>query len=243
MPESSLTPSGGTSFADIWPIADQVGGWMTKDQGAMLDEQARELPDGSAVLEIGSHQGRSTVVLGRVMQEKGGKVYAVDPFIDGKLFGGRKTRDIFEANIAKAGVEDTVELVCDYSTKIRESWDRPFQMLYIDGKHDYWTYTDDLKWRVHLPEGAAVLVHDCFASFGVTLGTLVKVLPSKDLRYERRAGSMALFRVAKPSAADRLRILRELPWFVRAQFIKGLLRLRLRPVARLLGHDSPYDVY
>jgi hypothetical protein len=217
---------------------------MTKAQAEMLDEEARRLPDGSAVLEIGSHQGRSTVVLGRVMAEKGGRVYAVDPFVEGKLFGGRKTRDSFEAHIAEAGVADTVELVNDYSTKIRTSWDRPFQMLYIDGKHDYWTYTDDLKWRVHLPEGAAVLVHDCFASFGVTLGTLVRVLPAKKLRYERRAGSMALFRVAEPSRADRLRILRELPWFVRAQVIKGLLRLRLRPVARVVfGHDSPYDVY
>jgi len=242
VPESSLSPSGQT-FDEVWAVADRIPGWMTKAQAELLDEQSRSLPDGSAVLEIGSHQGRSTVVLGRVMGAKGGRVYAVDPFIDGKLFGGRKTRDSFEAHIAEAGVADTVELVCDYSTHIRKSWDRPFQMLYIDGKHDYWTYSDDLKWRVHLPEGAPVLVHDCFSSIGVTLGTLLHVLPSKDLRYERRTGSMALFRVAKPSAADRLRILRELPWFVRAQFIKGLLRLRLRPVARLFGHDSPYDVY
>lgn len=243
MPESSLTPSGPT-FDEVWEVADRIPGWMTKAQAEMLDEHARALPDGSSVLEIGSHQGRSTVVLGRVMRAKGGRVFAVDPFIDGKLFGGRKTRDSFEANIASAGVEDTVELVCDYSTKIRKSWDRPFQMLYIDGKHDYWTYTDDLKWRVHLPEGAPVLVHDCFSSFGVTIGTLVKVLPAKNLRYVRRAGSMALFRVERPSRADRLRILAQLPWFVRAQTIKGLLRLRLRPVARaVFGHDSPYDVY
>jgi hypothetical protein len=97
---------------------------------------------------------------------------------------------------------------------------------------------------VHLPEGAPVLVHDCFSSIGVTLGTLLHVLPAKDLRYERRAGSMALFRVGKPSRADRLRILAELPWWVRNVLVKVLLRLRLRPVAKVVfKHDSPYDPY
>ena len=48
---------------------------------------------------------------------------------------------------------------------------------------------------------------------------------------------------ARPSRADRLRILAELPWWLRNVVLKVLLRLRLRPVARLLGHDSPYDPY
>jgi len=86
-------------------------------------------------------------------------------------------------------------------------------------------------------------VHDCFSSIGVTLGVLRHVLPAADLRYEGRAGSLALFRVGRPTRADRLRILGELPWWIRNVFLKVLLRLRLRPVARLFGHDSPYDPY
>jgi hypothetical protein len=168
---------------------------------------------------------------------------AIDPFVDGRLFGGSRTRTAFERHIEMAGVGDTVELVCDYSTKARKSWTRRFDLLYIDGKHDYWTLSDDLKWRVHLPEGAPVLVHDCFSSIGVTLGILRHVLPAGDLRYERRAGSLALFRVGRPTGRDRLRIVGELPWWARNVVLKVLLRLRLRPVARLLGHDSPYDPY
>jgi hypothetical protein len=34
-----------------------------------------------------------------------------------------------------------------------------------------------------------------------------------------------------------------MPWWLRNVFVKVLLRLRLRPVARLFGHDSPYDPY
>jgi Methyltransferase domain len=159
------------------------------------------------------------------------------------LFGGSRTRIDFERHIATAGVENTVELVCDYSTTARKSWTRPFDLLYIDGKHDYWTVSDDLKWRVHLPEGAPVLMHDCFSSIGVTLGILRHVLPADDLRYERRVGSLALFRIGRPARRDRLRIVAELPWWGRNVLVKVLLRLRLRPVARLLGHASPYDPY
>ena len=45
------------------------------------------LPPGATVLEIGSHQGRSTVVLGRALRARSGSLVCVDPFVDGRLFG------------------------------------------------------------------------------------------------------------------------------------------------------------
>ncbi|MGY1730944.1 class I SAM-dependent methyltransferase [Geodermatophilus sp. SYSU D01045] len=232
-----------TGTAAVWALADGIPGWLTREQAELLHEQAAQLPPGALALEIGSHRGRSTVVLARALQAGGGRLVAVDPFVEGRLFGGSRTRTEFERNVAAAGVGDTVELLCDYSTRARPGWTRPLDLLYVDGKHDYWTLSDDLRWRVHLPEDAPLLVHDCFSSIGVTLGVLRHVLPSRDLRYERRAGSLALFRVGRPTARDRLRILAELPWWARNVVLKVLLRLRLRPVARLLGHDSPYDPY
>lgn len=242
MPESPLTSAEGR-FSEIWPFADGIPGWLTRAQAELLHEQALALPAGALAVEVGSHQGRSTVVLAHALGQRGGRLVAIDPFVDGRLFGGGGTRILFEQNIDGSGVSGAVELLPDYSTNARRTWTRDFDFLYIDGKHDYWTVSDDLKWRVHLPEGAPVLIHDCFSSIGVTLGVLVRVLPSRDLRYERRAGSLALFRVGRPSGRDRLRILAELPWWLRNVVVKILLRLRLRPVARLLGHDSPYDPY
>jgi Methyltransferase domain len=242
LPESTpISPN--ADFREIWELADSIPGWLTEAQAELLHEQAGTLPVGATIVEIGSHKGRSTVVLADAARATGGTVVAIDPFIEGGVFGGSATRDHFERHIELASVGDTVELVCDYSTAARTSWSRPFEMLYIDGKHDYWTFTDDLKWRVHLPDGAPVLVHDCFSSIGVTLGVLLRVLPARDLRYERREGSLALFRVGRPSGRDRLRILGELPWWARNVVLKVLLRLRLRPLARVLGHDAPYDPY
>ena len=231
-------------FEATWDVASTISGWLTEEQARLLYDTALDLSEHPLVVEIGSHQGKSTVVLASAARALQGQVVAVDPFVEGRLFGGMSTRTKFERNLAAAGLADTVDLVPDYSTRARPGWTRRIDYLYIDGKHDYWTLSDDLKWAAHLPEGAPILIHDCYSSIGVTLGVLAHVLPSRRIRYERRAGSMALFRVGAPSAADRMRILREVPWWLRNVAVKVLLRLRLRPVAgRLFGHDSPYDPY
>lgn len=234
-------PSG---FAATWDVASAIPGWLTEDQARLLFDTVGELPERPLIVEIGSHQGKSTIVLANAARTRDGRVVAVDPFVDGRLFGGATTKDKFEHNVRAAGLTDTVELVTDYSTRARTGWNRPFDYLYIDGKHDYWTLADDLKWAARLQSGAPILVHDCYSSIGVTLGVLVHVLPSRRIRYERRAGSMALFRVGEPSLRDRLRILGEVPWWLRNVAVKILLRLRLQPVAaRLFGHEGPYDPY
>lgn len=216
-----------------------IGGWLTRAQARLLWECASAVPAGGRIVEIGSHQGRSTVVLaaGRAT------VVAIDPFVSGAMFGGLATKDRFEANIARAGVADRVELRQTKSTDLRPGWSDPIDFLYIDGKHDYWTLSDDLRWTEFLPAGGLVAIHDAFSSIGVTLGLLVHALPSRRLRYLRREGSLALFQVGPVSRADRLRFAAQLPWWIRNVGIKVLLRLRLRPVARLVGHHDSADPY
>jgi len=242
VPDFPLRSTDG-QFSEIWAGADPIPGWLTRDQAQLLFGQAESLSAGAVVVEIGSHQGRSTVVLAQAVRARGGRVVALDPFVDGRLFGGSKTRLEFERHVKMAGVEDAVELVCDYSTNARKSWSSRFDLLYIDGKHDYWTLSNDLRFSRHLAPGGAMLIHDSFSSIGVTLGLLRHVLLSREITYERRSDSQALFRKRRPSLRDRWRVLAEMPWWIRNVFLKVLLRLRLRPVARLFGHDSPYDPY
>jgi hypothetical protein len=230
-------------FDRIWPVADQVPGWLTAAQAQLLHECAGRLAPGDLALEIGSHQGRSTIVLAHALRAQRARLVAVDPFVEGRLFGGLSTKEKFERHLRDAGLRDEVELREEYSTRLRPSWTDELALLYIDGKHDYWTVGDDLRWAVHVRPGGPVLVHDAYSSIGVTLGILRHVLLGSTLAYESRAGSLALFRRRRPRWSDRLRILGELPWWLRNVGLKVLLRLRLRPVARLLGHDSPYDPY
>jgi hypothetical protein len=228
-------------FESAFARAADVGGWLTRDQAFALWSEARGVPHGSRIVEIGSHQGRSTIVLAAAAPQA--TVVAIDPFVGGTMFGGLGTKDKFLANIEAAGVAEQIELRQAKSTDLRPAWTAPIAFLYIDGKHDYWTLSDDLKWTEFLPSGGRVLIHDAYSSIGVTLGLLRHVLPSDRLRYLDRTGSLARFEVGTPRRADRLRILAELPWWLRNVGIKILLRLRLYTLARLVGHHDTADPY
>jgi len=230
-------------FESAWASATAVPGWLTEGQGRMLWDAVCRLGPGATVVEIGSHQGRSTIILGHAARTVGARVVAIDAFVDGRLFGGATTRELFESNIRTAGLTDVVELVVGYSTKLRRTWTRPIDLLYIDGKHDYWTYVDDLRWSEHLPAGGEILVHDCFSSVGVTAGTLAKVLAGTRYSYVDRSRSLARFALRRPGVADRWRVVAQLPWFFGNVGLKLLLRLRLRPVAAWFGHRGPYDPF
>ena len=236
-------PGDDAAFEDAWRRADPIGGWLTPAQGRLLWDSARNLTPGARIVEIGSHQGRSTVVLGLAAASVGARVTAIDPFVEGAMFGGQSTRAKFEANIAAAGLEGVVDLMPMKSQDALVGWDSPIDLLYIDGKHDYWTVVDDLGWTAHLVPGALTLIHDSFCSVGVTSALLDQVLVRGRLRYLRRETTMAVFDRAVPTGADRRRIAAELPWFTRNVTIKAARRVHATPVLRALGHDSPYDPY
>ena len=198
---------------------------------------------GGTVVEIGSHQGRSTVVLASAARATGSKVVAIDPFVEGKMFGGKSTREKFETHIREAGVADLVELHPRPSRAVRESWSGPVDVLYIDGKHDYWTVVDDLRWGSFVVQGGEVLIHDAFSSIGVTMGMLRTVALGSEWTFVGRERSLARLRRQRPGGVDRLRFAAQLPWFFRNVGVKILLRLRLHPLTRLLGHSAPHDPY
>ncbi len=233
------------SFEHAWAVAAHVPGWLTEPQAHRLWDETVRLSAGAHVVEIGSHQGRSTVVLARALMAatQDGRLTAIDPFVTGPRYGGAATRTALEGNLDAAGVSGIVTIIEARSRDVRHTWGRPIDLLWVDGKHDYWTCSDDLKWSGHLPVGGRVLVHDAFSSLGVTAALLVHVLPTGRLRLVDRVGSLAILEVGRPSGVDRLRFLGHLPWWGRNLVVKVLLRLRMRGLVRLLGHHDSADPY
>ena len=229
-------------FDAIAVIASQVPGWLTHDQARVLYDEAAAVPAGGCVVEIGSHHGRSTVVLAAAVDPKA-RVVAVDPFPADWRYGGPDTEQSFRATLAAAGVTDVVDVRVGTSAEVLSGWDAPVDVVYVDGKHDARSVCHDLRWGRWVPAGGHVLVHDAFSSVGVTLGLLWTLLTGRSLVYLDRTGSLARLRVGHPAPADRLRPLRELPWWLRNLAVKVLLRLRLRRVARWCGHTGEADPY
>jgi hypothetical protein len=242
--ENLSSPAADRDFAKTWHRASRIAGWLTRAQAHDLWSAVRSLACNSTIVEIGSHQGRSTVALADAATVTGSTVVAVDPFVDGAIFGGRQTRVLFEQHIEQAGLGAVVRLEADYSSHVLRRWRGPVALLYVDGKHDYWSCTRDIGWVSHMDAGAPVLIHDAFSSVGVTASLVREQLRRVPrLRYRHRTGSLASFVVDPPTARDRLLLAAELGWFCRNLMIKLLLRVRLRPLARAMGHDSPYDPF
>jgi predicted O-methyltransferase YrrM len=225
-------------FEDAWRVAATFDGWLTEAQARDLYDAASAIAP-SRVVEIGSHLGRSTIVLAAT----GAAVTAIDPFSDDGRYGRPDTERRFRTHLASAGLDSRIDVRVSTSRDVREQWADGVRMVYVDGKHDMLSCLDDMRWSTFLEPGDTLLVHDAFSSVGVTLAVVRDATTTRRHRYVGRTGSLARFEVGPPSVRDRLRVAGELPWFARNLVVKVLLRLRLRPVARLMGHRDSADPY
>jgi predicted O-methyltransferase YrrM len=229
-------------FDEVADDASTIPGWLTREQARVLFDEAAAVPAGGCVVEIGSHYGRSTLVLASAVTPSA-RVVAVDPFPTDWRYGGPNTEQALRDTLASAGLTEVVDVRVGTSAEVLAGWKTPVDVVYVDGKHDARSVCHDLRWGRWVAAGGHVLVHDAFSSVGVTLGLVWTLLTGRNLVYVDRTGSLARLRVGQPSVRDRLRSLRELPWWLRNVFIKVLLRLRLRRVARWWGHTDEADPY
>ena len=178
-------------FEAAWDVASTIPGWLTEEQARLLfDDRPRPAGRSPSSLEIGSHQGKSTVVLATAARAHGGRVVAVDPFVDGRLFGGASTRDKFEGNLARRRADRHGGAAARVQhPRPTHAGSRDLDYLYIDGKHDYWTLS-------RRPASGPRTCPPARRSWSTTAtprsaspsGCWRTCCPPARLRYERRAG-------------------------------------------------------
>jgi SAM-dependent methyltransferase len=242
----------GAGFASALGLVDDVEGWLTDAQALRLWEAARRLSAPASIVEIGSFRGRSTIVLARAAAE-GVDVVAIDPHGGGDrgpqqitpdAARGEEDNAAFVANLARAGVTDRVRHVrLPSQDALSGSGAESVDLLYVDGAHRFAPARADIeRWGDRVAEGGTLLVHDAYNAIGVTLAQLRLLFVSRRWRYAGRTGSLAEYRREPLGGAARganaLRQAAGLPYFLRNLVIKVLIVARLRPLARLLGHDT-----
>ena len=251
-PPSSAPPAT-TGFEDALSAVRDVEGWLSDDQARVLWERARSVPPAGQIVEIGSYRGRSAIVMARAAGAAA-SVVAIDPHagddrgpqqIRGTAEEGAADHEAFNANLERAGVAGAVRHVRRPSAEALGDVDGSIDLLYVDGAHRFGPARDDIvRWGARVRPGGTLLVHDAFSSIGVTLALAATHLTARDYVYVGRTRSLAEYRrVAAPLRAgerlrNALRQVAELPWFARNVLVKVALVLRLRPLARLLGHRS-----
>jgi hypothetical protein len=235
-----------SNFADAWATVADVRGWMTEGQGRALFEAAAGCPAGGRIVEIGSFQGRSTIVLA-LAAAPSVEVVAIDPHagndrgpqeIDGFAEQAADDNARFEANLRSARVRDRVTHLRTFSDDALGDVAGAIDVLYVDGAHRYGPARADIhQWGAKVRDGGTMLVHDSFSSVGVTLAILRELVPSRRFRYVGRSRSLAIYRADAtlhrwPNAA---RQLGQLPWFVWNLTKKALITAKV-----LRRTDWPY---
>jgi hypothetical protein len=192
----------------------KIQGWLDEEEADLLLATCHHacsiLPVDSAVVEIGSFCGRSTVVLGSVVKSLGAqtKVFAIDSH-DGMVgaAGSRSgvtslgsTLDIFRRNIAENGLTSVVETIVKRSYEV--AWEKPISLLFIDGLHDYENVSRDFHhFESCVIEGGYIAFHDYADYYPGVKKFVDEVIALPNFELVHRAGSMIVVRKTASSAS------------------------------------------
>jgi predicted O-methyltransferase YrrM len=150
-------------------IDERIPGWMTKSELEVIARVAAEAPKYGAIVEIGSFAGRSSVHWA-ANSEPSVKIFCIDPFdafvdeyslahIHGVAadVAGRPSGDLFVQHTS-AWAHRLTPIA---QTSPPPMWDRPADIIFVDGDHSAEGVTRDLEfWIDWLTPGGLLLGHD-----------------------------------------------------------------------------------
>jgi len=118
-------------------------------------------------LEVGSFAGRSSGVIGTIAKESEAHLFCVDiwdisPRAKKYSTWPRKISEIFQTNMDKLGLSETVIPIMDRSENVLKKWSTPLRFIHIDGCHEYEFVKKDIEWRNHLVKGGIICFHDYY---------------------------------------------------------------------------------
>jgi len=139
--------------------------WLAEQEVPFLAQAAAQAR--GTIVEIGCAFGGSTTVF-LLNKRDGVRVYSIDPFVPDSKGGVRADARLCRNTVAQALINRDMgcvfhdwQLIEAYSHEVAASWDRPIDLLFIDGSHDYEDVRRDFEnWSRFLAYDGRILIHD-----------------------------------------------------------------------------------
>jgi predicted O-methyltransferase YrrM len=171
---------------------------MTIGDLTLLDQSSRQI-GANTLVEIGSMDGCSSMVLGRVARDNGGALHCYEPRPKGR----------WRQNIKDIGLEDCVIMHPAASPWIPRQWlpDSPVDFVLIDGDHRTTrAITDYVFWARFVRPGGRIAFHDIDGGKGVAafVRAAVDLCATDDNLNHEQGPDYLIHEIARtPAARDR----------------------------------------
>jgi predicted O-methyltransferase YrrM len=158
-----------------------VSAWTGHQSFAMWLVETMK-PD--TIVELGVDYGYSTFCFAAPSI---GTVYGIDWFNGDYQTGYRNTYSDVMSNIERGGFNN-IEIITGRFEEVAKTWDKPIDILHIDGLHTYDNVRSDYEtWTPFLRDGGIVLMHDTI-SFPDEVGKLYNNINLPKLNLKNSAG-------------------------------------------------------
>lgn len=144
-------------FQKAWSAANQIPGWLTEEEAALLFYFASKT-DGQ-IVELGSYKGRSTTILGFAAHSP---ITAIDTFKGSPEHGDIDTYEDCVTNLRAAGVYSNVQICREDAVSAANHFlPESISLLFVDADHDYEAILNQLDaWLPKLAKDSVVILHD-----------------------------------------------------------------------------------
>lgn len=152
-----------------WIELEALEGLVTPEIGAKLANLAAQVPQGQAIVEIGSYKGKSSCYLAEGARNgNGARVHCIDPWdLPGNLERSQypvndpATREAFERQVEEMGLAEGITQRRAFSLEAVKKWRAPIGLLFIDGDHRYSGALGDFQaWGRYVVQGGVVVFDD-----------------------------------------------------------------------------------
>jgi predicted O-methyltransferase YrrM len=179
------------NLEEILDIIDSIPQTMCgRNESKFLYELSKKSKGLGAILEIGTHAGRSTIAMAYAQKEKNGRpIHTIDI---------REHPDL-QSNLDRAGVSEYVNKYIGRSSTVAKNWNEAIELLFIDGDHRYSGIVSDIKhWSDKVAVGGLMIFHDYPKVGGRVVNQTAIAIRRKVLskpynwrvKYDREAGNI-----------------------------------------------------